>query len=51
MNEWYELDIEDVKNFENEFKKAEKNVNALKENYYFQKKYKTNNYKKDYFYD
>lgn len=51
MNEWYELSYEDVKNFENEFKKAEKNVNALKENYFFQKKYKTNNYKKDYFYD
>lgn len=51
LNEWYELTIEDIKTFKDEFKKAEKNVNALKENYFFQKKYKTNNYKKDYLND
>lgn len=51
LNEWYELDENDVKMFEDNFKKAEKNINALKDNYFFKKKYNTNNYKKDYFYD
>ena len=48
LNEWYELSNEDVIEFKNEFQKIEKNINALKDNYFFQKKYKTNNYKKDF---
>lgn len=48
INEWYELSNDDIKEFGDKFKNIEKSINALKDNYFFQKKYKTNNYKKDF---
>lgn len=39
IGEWYELTIDDITNFEKNCDKIQKTINALKENYFFNKKY------------
>ena len=39
LNEWFSLEFEDVKNFNNTCSMLQENIDALKENYFFQKKY------------
>lgn len=40
LNEWFELSNDDVKNFKNYCKDIDDMFDALKDNYYFSKKYK-----------
>lgn len=37
--EWYELTLDDVTNFTKNCEKIQKTIDALKENYFFNKKY------------
>lgn len=39
MNEWFNLTQEDVKNFTQTCKELQETIDALKDNYYFKKKY------------
>ena len=38
--EWFKLDGDDIEKFDNICKKVEGNIDALKDNYYFKKRYK-----------
>ena len=40
--EWFELPIEEIVNFSETCDKIQKNINALKKNYFFNKKYNKN---------
>lgn len=42
LGEWFELPHEEVVNFTDTCEKMQKNINALKENYFFKKKYNKN---------
>jgi hypothetical protein len=39
LNEWFSLSLDDVKEFTNTCDNIQENINALKDNYFFQKKY------------
>lgn len=39
LNEWFSLTTEDVVNFKKYCDEIQKNIDALKDNYFFQKKY------------
>ena len=40
MNEWFTLENEDIANFKKVCKELQENIDALKDNYFFKKKYK-----------
>lgn len=42
IGEWFELGLDDVTGFEENCKKIQETINALKDNYFFQKKYNKN---------
>jgi hypothetical protein len=39
LNEWFELSSEDVLNFKKTCSEIQENIDALQDNYFFQKKY------------
>ena len=42
LNEWFELSSEDVLNFKKTCSEIQENIDALQDNYFFQKKYGKN---------